>query len=413
MDTHRTWEMLFLGMTPIVKSGPSDKLYDGLPVVIVKGWEDLCRQNYLEERLLALSSKSAPDNVFTLQHWVQPMRQDHTMEVVTSKASPQHALEVTSRNELCSALVENGGRGTFEEVRVTTCLQGAFGGVGNGLMEYYSIILASVAAGLNVLNECSDPSTVQSHGLDIIAAEVSPSVGLTWEEACDVQSCEAPGYPGTCRNHINNVAGIIRRDLQSFAKNWHSAHPSTEFDNVSIHWRCGDILTFPMSEYGFVRYQAYAEAIESSQTQANRNSKKINIGIVTAPLDSDRCRKFDCQAIDKCQELLGDMLSYLQDRFPDANINVRNDNSEDILSSFARMVSSDISVCGPSTFCILPAISSPGKVAIVKSDKLYPWTNALAKVQDNIKIISDPFITSTEARSLQLDALKSRLRNDK
>ena len=227
-----------------------------------------------------------------------------------------------------------------------------------------------------------------------------------------MQSCEAPGYPGTCRNNINNVAGVIRRDFQSLAKAWQSTHPSTEIDAVSIHWRCGDILTFPMSEYGFVPYETYADAIESSLTQAGRNSKKISIGIITAPLESDRCRKFDCKAIDKCQELLDDMLSYLQGRFPEATINVRNDKTEDILSSFARMNASDVVFCGPSTFCILPTISSKGQAAIVQSDKLYPWTNALAKVQDNIKIITDPFISSTEARSLELGALKSRLRNE-
>lgn len=410
MDTHRSWEMLLLGMTPIVKSGPLDKLYDGLPVIIVKDWEDLCQQNYLEEHLSAHSGTSIPDDVFTLQHWIKPISEGRTMGVTASNMAPQQVLEVTSRNELCGILEENGGRGSFEAVRITSCLQGALGGSGNALMEYYSIGLAGLAAGLNVLNGCSDPNTIQSYGLDIIAAQVP--VALTWEEACEVQSCEAPGYPGTCRNHINNVAGVIRRDLQSFAKMWQSTHSSTEFDDVSIHWRCGDILTFPMGEYGFVQYETYAKAIESSLTEAGRNSEKISIGIVTAPLDIDRCRKFDCKAIDKCQELLDDMLSYLQDRFPEATINVRNDETEDILSSFARMVASDVVICGPSTFCVLPAISSMGQAAIVKSDKLYPWTNALAKVHDNIKIISDPFIASTEARSLELGALKSRLRND-
>ena len=100
MDTHRSWEMLLLGMTPIVKSGPLDKLYDGLPVIIVKDWEDLCRLNYLEERLWALSSTSVPDNIFTLQHWVKPISQGHTMGVTASNVAPLQVLEVTSRNKL-------------------------------------------------------------------------------------------------------------------------------------------------------------------------------------------------------------------------------------------------------------------------------------------------------------------------
>lgn len=43
-DTHRMWELLFLGTVPIVLSGPMDAmLHDAhLPVVIVRRWSDVC-----------------------------------------------------------------------------------------------------------------------------------------------------------------------------------------------------------------------------------------------------------------------------------------------------------------------------------------------------------------------------------
>jgi len=40
-DCHRLWEALILGCIPIVKTSPIDKLYEDLPVFIVKSWHDI------------------------------------------------------------------------------------------------------------------------------------------------------------------------------------------------------------------------------------------------------------------------------------------------------------------------------------------------------------------------------------
>jgi hypothetical protein len=40
LDCHRTWEALVLGCIPIVKSSCIDPVYEGLPVWIIKDWED-------------------------------------------------------------------------------------------------------------------------------------------------------------------------------------------------------------------------------------------------------------------------------------------------------------------------------------------------------------------------------------
>lgn len=44
-DCHRTWEDLALGCIVIVKKSPIDPLYAGLPVVIVKDWEEITQAN--------------------------------------------------------------------------------------------------------------------------------------------------------------------------------------------------------------------------------------------------------------------------------------------------------------------------------------------------------------------------------
>lgn len=40
-DCHRTWEALFLGMIPVVKTSFLDEMYEGLPVLIVDEWSDI------------------------------------------------------------------------------------------------------------------------------------------------------------------------------------------------------------------------------------------------------------------------------------------------------------------------------------------------------------------------------------
>ena len=41
LDVHRTWEILLLGGIVITKTSSLDKMYEGLPVVIVKDWEEI------------------------------------------------------------------------------------------------------------------------------------------------------------------------------------------------------------------------------------------------------------------------------------------------------------------------------------------------------------------------------------
>lgn len=41
LDCHRTWEALYLGAVPIVLTSNLDKLFEGLPVIIVSKWADV------------------------------------------------------------------------------------------------------------------------------------------------------------------------------------------------------------------------------------------------------------------------------------------------------------------------------------------------------------------------------------
>jgi hypothetical protein len=77
-DCHRTWEALCLGCIPIVKTSPLDDLYEGLPVLIIGEWRDIC------ESLLIETMENMKDAEFlyeklTLQYWMDTIT-NHTRE---------------------------------------------------------------------------------------------------------------------------------------------------------------------------------------------------------------------------------------------------------------------------------------------------------------------------------------------
>ena len=76
-DCHRLWEALILGCIPIVKTSPIDKLYDGLPVLIVNEWSDITIE-LLTNTIIDFKEKEI-NNMFsyeklTLHYWTKKMK---------------------------------------------------------------------------------------------------------------------------------------------------------------------------------------------------------------------------------------------------------------------------------------------------------------------------------------------------
>jgi hypothetical protein len=76
-DCHRLWEGLILGCIPIVKTSPIDKLYYGLPILIVNKWSDITLE-LLTKTIIDFREKEI-NNMFsyeklTLQYWIQKMK---------------------------------------------------------------------------------------------------------------------------------------------------------------------------------------------------------------------------------------------------------------------------------------------------------------------------------------------------
>ena len=71
LDTHRLWEVLYYGGIPIVKTSSLDRLYDGLPVLVVPEFRDLCQDGFLEEAYSRLRPLlPVVEEVFTMRYWI-------------------------------------------------------------------------------------------------------------------------------------------------------------------------------------------------------------------------------------------------------------------------------------------------------------------------------------------------------
>lgn len=55
-DTHRTWEALYVGCIPIVKSSLLNSLYEDLPVIIINDWGEITKE-FLEEEFKKIQEK--------------------------------------------------------------------------------------------------------------------------------------------------------------------------------------------------------------------------------------------------------------------------------------------------------------------------------------------------------------------
>lgn len=69
-DCHRTWEALMMGAYPIVRTSYLDSMYDDLPVVIIKDWEEIDEQ-FLQEKYEEFQSRSFQMEKVYLDYWLK------------------------------------------------------------------------------------------------------------------------------------------------------------------------------------------------------------------------------------------------------------------------------------------------------------------------------------------------------
>jgi hypothetical protein len=76
-DTHRTWEALYVGCIPIVKSSTLNELYEDLPVLVVEDW-DTITQDFLENEYnkIQQNKKDGAYNMekLYLHYWIKQIQ---------------------------------------------------------------------------------------------------------------------------------------------------------------------------------------------------------------------------------------------------------------------------------------------------------------------------------------------------
>jgi len=70
IDCHRTWEALCLGCIPIILESDMNNLFDDLPVLIIKDWQDITL-NLLTDTIHNFKNKTFNYEKLTLKYWIQ------------------------------------------------------------------------------------------------------------------------------------------------------------------------------------------------------------------------------------------------------------------------------------------------------------------------------------------------------
>lgn len=301
----------------------------------------------------------------------KPQNEGARMEIVSQTTN--RVGNVEELETMCQALLKRAGdteegeepwrySGGLHWV-MNDCAEQAESVLGNHLSRWYMIRAVAMAAGVSVEMPCRSSVTNR------IENKVSPhdtqldgGFKFSWKEFC--RSCEVDD--GRCRyphsvtvNGLERIRSVILTDLQAMAYKVISEKPSlvNELDDVSIHLRCGDIARQDHVLYGMVPFRVYKSFIPKNVT---------SIGIVTAPFKQDREGWGPGDA-----ELNGAVATaardYLRDAFPNAIVTIRNSDEDTLDVVYARLIMTNVTVCGPSTFCVFPAIASLGQAYILQS----------------------------------------------
>jgi hypothetical protein len=150
-----------------------------------------------------------------------------------------------------------------------------------------------------------------------------------------------------------------------------------ELDDVAIHFRCGDLMHIQGTDYGFMKFSSFGNRIQNM-------TGPFSIGIITQPFfPNSTNRPADHEDGDDhlCYVTAHAFVDYLQARFPQARIRIRNDPDETVALAYARFVVAKQTFSPLSTFSTFPALVSMGRGYIGQPPPLV----------DPLELITPPF----------------------
>ena len=140
--------------------------------------------------------------------------------------------------------------------------------------------------------------------------------------------------------------------------------PDLKFDDVAIHFRCGDIMgNSNHPSFGFMKFTAYKKWISPEAS---------SIGIISNPIDPTAQDRFHHRMNDSLRERCGIVLhslkKYLEEAFPRAKVILRVDAKETITTSYTRLIMANQTFASISSFGAFPVVATFGTGYIKKPD---------------------------------------------
>ena len=201
-------------------------------------------------------------------------------------------------------------------------------GTGNIVLALYGLRLASAVVGADFVFHCTDVESNRTGYTGPYTNAILPLLQgffshLKWRASLPMMlRTEIPESGSVCQGMgkcpLQYMAETIRRDLRHMAislvesDSW--IRSNMTFDEVSIHFRCGDVLGVSNKSYGFMKFETYKKRI-SPNTRS--------IGIVTQSFDPQFNRKRDQHFTEVCRGIVASLVIYLQNKFPRAVVLVR------------------------------------------------------------------------------------------
>jgi len=159
-----------------------------------------------------------------------------------------------------------------------------------------------------------------------------------------------------------------------------------QIDDAILHFRCGDLMNSEEPRYGFLKFASYANHLSPAVK---------SIGIATEPFGGagqQRDADTDPIAQERCRIVVNAMKDYIQHRFPESVVQIRNSQKESVGLTYARMILANQTFVGLSTFGFFPAIACFGQALIRRPSRrnLGAWL-LIAKemIDSNIKFVDE------------------------
>jgi len=286
--------------------------------------------------------------------------------------------------------------------------------LGNHLSRWYAARMIASDAGVTIIGSCDSdvtneiPLRVSSN--DTIIDDDS----FSWRSTCercvgkdivtkeDVEKDQNGCYYGhgivAGQTPLEYAVPTIQSDLRKMARRVVRREKGLELDEVTIHIRVEDIGRQEHSLYGLVPYKSYADLIPPSAK---------SIGIVCAPFRQKRA-DWGFGDAELKEGVVLSTRDYIQDAFPNARVTVRNNATENFDMVYTRMVLSNRTICGSSTFCLYPALASIGESFIFHSPlfgEAKSWLSVIDEKFPSIHYVDQPFVLSRDIYDLNVSEI--------